>query len=215
MRKVDLEVKARLLAEGNDDIFLPLLSQNISTIEVGAYSQIFEKFIDFLGIKSLILTDIDSIKVTGQNAKGHDEWGACPVNEGTKTSNSAINHFLSAVTWNDLKVLPIGDRTIVVGSSAVCICYQQEEDTYHARSFEDAFINLNREFVKANKHTFKGIKNASDFDDDAKTPYDLADKCIKKKTHFALDILYHSNENLSNWNIPAYIKNGLLWLKED
>jgi hypothetical protein len=46
----------------------------------------------------LILTDIDAIKVTGQNAKGQDEWGACPVNEGTKTSNSAINHFLSAVT---------------------------------------------------------------------------------------------------------------------
>jgi hypothetical protein len=79
MRKVDLEEAARLKAAGNDDTFLPLLSQNISTIEVGAYSQIFEKFIDFLGIRSLILTDIDAIKVTGQNAKGQDEWGACPV----------------------------------------------------------------------------------------------------------------------------------------
>lgn len=47
MRKVDLEEAARLKAAGNDDTFLPLLSQNISTIEVGAYSQIFEKFIDF------------------------------------------------------------------------------------------------------------------------------------------------------------------------
>ena len=215
MRKVDLEEAARLKAVGNDDTCLPLLSQNISIIEVGAYSQIFEKFIDFLGIKSLILTDIDAIKVTGQNAKGDDIWGACPVNEGTKTSNSAINHFLSAVTWNDLKALPIGNRTIAVGSSTVCIFYQQEEDTYHARSFEDAFIHLNRAFIKGNKDAFQGIKNASDFDDDAKSPYDLADKCVKKKTHFALDILYHSDENFSNWNIPAYIKNGLLWLKED
>ncbi|HFK5519861.1 TPA: AAA family ATPase [Elizabethkingia anophelis] len=215
MRKVDLEEAARLKAAGNDDTFLPLLSQNISTIEVGAYSQIFEKFIDFLGIRSLILTDIDAIKVTGQNAKGQDDWGACPVNEGTKTSNSAINHFLSAVTWNNLKALPVGDRTIVIGSSTICICYQQEENTYHARSFEDAFIHLNRAFVKENKDTFQGIKNASDFDDDAKSPYDLADKCVKKKTHFALDILYHSDEKFSNWNIPAYIKNGLLWLKED
>lgn len=215
MRKVDLEEAARLQAAGNADIFLPLLSQNISTIEVGAYSQIFEKFIDFLGIKSLILTDIDAIKVTGQNAKGQDEWGACPVNEGTKTSNSAINHFLSAVTWNDLKALPVGDRTIVVGSSTICICYQQEENTYHARSFEDAFIHLNRVFVKGNKDTFQGLKNVSDFDDDEKSPFLLANNCVKKKTHFALDILYHSDEELSNWNIPAYIKNGLLWLKED
>ena len=215
MRKVDLEEKARLLAAGNDDIFLPLLSQNISTIEVGAYSQIFEKFIDFLGIKSLILTDIDSIKITGQNARGQDEWGACPVNEGVKTSNSAIKYFLSAVTWDGLKGLPVGDRTFGVGTSKICLCYQQEENSYHARSFEDAFIHLNREFVKGNKDTFQGIKNASDFDDDAKSPYDLADKCVKKKTHFALDILYHSDENFSNWNIPAYIKNGLLWLKKD
>jgi len=215
MRKVDLEEAARLKAAGNSNTFLPLLSQNISTIEVGAYSQIFEKFIDFLGIRSLILTDIDAIKVIGQNAKGHDEWGACPVNEATKTSNSAINHFLSAVNWTDLKALPVGSRTITVGSSIICICYQQEENSYHARSFEDAFIHLNREFVKANKDTFQGIKNASNFDDDGKSPYDLADKCVKKKTHFALDILYHSDENFSNWNIPAYIKNGLLWLKED
>jgi len=215
MRKVDLEEASRLEAEGNEDTFLPLLSQNISIIEVGAYSQIFEKFIDFLGIKSVILTDIDAIKVTGQNAKGQDEWGACPVNEGTKTSNSAINHFLNAVTWDDLKSLTLANRTIIVGSSTVCICYQQEGSTYHARSFEDAFIHLNRAFVKGNKDTFQGIKNATDFDDDAKSPYVLAAKCVKKKTHFALDILYHSDEKFSNWNIPAYIKNGLLWLKED
>lgn len=215
MRKVDLEESVRLKAEGTDDTFLPLLSQNISTIEVGAYSQIFEKFIDFIGIKSLILTDIDAIKVTGKNAKGDDVWGACPVNEGTKTSNSAINHFLNALTWEDLKALPVGNRTIVVGSSTICICYQQEENTYHARSFEDAFIHLNREFINGNKDTFQGIKNASDFDDDTKSPFTLADNCVKKKTHFALDILYHSDEKFSNWNIPAYIKNGLLWLKKD
>lgn len=215
MRKVDLEEVKRLEAEGNADTFLPLLSQNISTIEVGAYSQIFEKFIDFLGIKSLILTDIDAMKIVGKNDKEQDVWGVCPVNEGTKTSNSAINHFLSDVAWDDLKTLAIANRTISIGSSDVCICYQQEENTYHARSFEDAFIHLNREFVKGNKDTFQGIKNASDFDDDGKSPYDLADKCVKKKTHFALDILYHSNEDFSNWNIPAYIKNGLLWLKED
>jgi predicted ATP-dependent endonuclease of OLD family len=206
MRKVDLEEEARLKAEVKEDTFLPLLSQNISIIEVGAYSQIFEKFIEFLGIKSLILTDIDAV---------NDTETACPVNEGTKTSNSAIKHFLNGISWDDLKELSVENRTILVNSSKVCICYQQEENTYHARSFEDAFIHLNREFVKGSKATFQGLKNASYFDDDAKNPYELADSCIKKKTHFALDILYHSDNDFGNWNIPAYIKNGLLWLKED
>ncbi|MEK6451969.1 MULTISPECIES: ATP-dependent endonuclease [unclassified Myroides] len=216
MRKVDLEDKARLSSEDYDDTLLPLLSQNISIIEVGAYSHIFEKFIDFLGIKSLILTDIDSKGYLGNNdKKGNPIIEACPVVEGSETSNSALLHFLKEMSWNDLKTLSIENRTINVGTSKVCICYQQEENSYHARSFEDAFIHLNREFVKSNKGTFQGIKNSSDFDDNAKSPYDLANNCIKKKTHFALDIIYHSDEVFSNWNIPAYIKNGLLWLKED
>ena len=206
MRKIDLEVAARLKAEHKEDTILPLLSQNISIIEVGAYSQIFEKFIEFLGIKSLILTDIDAI---------NDNKEACPVNEGTKTSNSAINHFLKEVTWDDLKALSIENRTILVGGSTVCICYQQEENTYHARSFEEAFIHINREFINGKKDEFQGLQNRKLFDDGANNAYVLAKDSIKKKTHFALDILYHTDENFSNWNIPAYIKNGLLWLKED
>lgn len=216
MRKVDLEEAARLKAEGKEDSFLPLLSQNISIIEVGAYSQIFEKFIEFLGIKALIITDIDSKGDLGNKDKdGNVILEACPVAIGVETSNSAINHFLKEVTWDDLKALPVANRTITIGSATVCICYQQDENAYHARSFEDAFIHLNREFVKGNKATFQGLKNASYFDDDAKSPYEIAGSCIKKKTHFALDILYHSDKDFSNWNIPAYIKNGLLWLKED
>ncbi|PKQ46084.1 ATP-dependent nuclease [Confluentibacter flavum] len=215
MRKVDMQEADRLKEEGKEDNFLPLLSQNISVIEVGAYSQIFEKFIDFLGIKSLILTDIDAVKIVEKDDFAKDVWGACPVEEGTKTSNSAINYYLKGIAWDVLKDLPIGDRTIIIGSSKVCLCYQQKENGYYARSFEDAFIHSNREFVKANKETFLGLKKANDFDDDDKSPYELAESCIKKKTHFALDILYHSNENFSNWNIPEYIQNGLLWLKKD
>jgi predicted ATP-dependent endonuclease of OLD family len=220
MRKVDLEEMARLKAEDKQDTFLPLLSQNISIIEVGAYSQIFEKFIEFLGVKSLILTDIDAIKVVKQDDKGQDVWGACPVDEGTKTSNSAINHFLKEISWDDLKLLPIGDRIIIIGGSTVCVCYQQDElnekgEKYSARSFEDAFIHINLAFIKGKKDEFQGLQKTKLFDDSLSNAYVLASSCIKKKTHFALDILYHSEKDFSNWNIPSYIQNGLLWLKED
>lgn len=216
MRKVDIEEKNRLeLANAKDD-FLPLLSQNISIIEVGAYSQIFEKFIEFLGIKSLILTDIDAIKVTKKGNQGQDVFEACLVAEGTATSNSAIKHFLNGTTWDDIKTLSVERRTITMeGDTVVSLCYQQEEKGYHARSFEDAFIHINRDFIKGRKDSFAGLKNKNDFDNDSISPYLLAEKCVKKKTHFALDILYHSDQNFTNWNIPSYIKNGLLWLKKD
>ena len=212
MKKVDIE--------NNSTSVLPLLSQNISIIEVGAYSQIFEKFISFLGIKALIITDIDSIKtgVDNKNTK-------CRVDEGIDTSNEALKTFLikrvkkdnidEYIDWNDLKILPIEKREISIENTILLICYQQEEEHYQARSFEDAFIHINKDFINSSIGNFRGLKNKKSFEDNSKDAYELAQECIDKKTHFALDILYNSEDDFSNWKIPAYIKNGLLWLKKD
>lgn len=211
MKKVDIE--------DNSTSDLPLLSQNISIIEVGAYSQIFEKFISFLGIKALIITDIDSIKIKTEGSDNKKE--KCKVDEGTGTSNTAIKHFLPNFDWENLKNLSEENRTKSMGNSTLLICYQQEEEHYHARSFEDAFIHINKDFIKSKIGNFRGLKNKRSFkdndndNDNDKNAYDLAQECIDKKTHFALDILYNSEDDFSNWKIPAYIKNGLLWLKRD
>ncbi|PWH86753.1 ATP-dependent nuclease [Brumimicrobium oceani] len=214
MRKIDIEEDQRLKDTGEEDAFLPLLSQNISIIEVGAYSQIFQSFIEFLGIKTLIITDIDPKMKTYKDGK--DVWSTCSVGEGTDTSNSAIKHFLKNSSWDQIKDFQEDDRTISLqGGAIVSLSYQQEEDSYHARTFEDSFIHINLDFIKGNKSSFQGLKNPKLFDIDTNDAYQLAESCVKKKTHFALDILYHSDENFSNWNIPSYIKNGLLWLKKD
>lgn len=214
MRSVDIEEKKRLNELGEQDEFLPLLSQNISIIEVGAYSQIFEKFIDFLGIKSVIITDLDAVDDTGK---------ACPVIDGKDYSNEALRYFFDNPSLNDLKTYTIADKVfnkendkwVKQVDGRLCIVYQVTEDDYNARSFEDAFIHINKDFIKNNIDSFKGLQNKPHFDDAEKNAYALAKYCIKKKTHFALDILYHSNEALSNWQTPKYIKEGLLWLKED
>ena len=60
-----------------------------------------------------------------------------------------------------------------------------------------------------------------DFDDTLKIPYDLAKNCIRKKPPFAIEILLNSKtdditkKDFSNWKIPDYIYQGLLWLKKD
>ena len=46
--------------EDSDKTILPLLAQNISLLEAGANSQLFDKFLQFVGIKTLIITDIDA-----------------------------------------------------------------------------------------------------------------------------------------------------------
>ena len=108
----------------------------------------------------------------------------------------------------------LDDFTPAQENGKLCITYQTTESGYNARSFEDAFIHINREFIKSNKDKFKGLKNKELFETD-NDAYDLAAKCIKKKTYFAMDIIFHTNETFNNWEIPSYIKEGLLWLKKD
>lgn len=213
MRKVDIEEEKRYTTAGEQDEHLPLLSQNVSVIEVGAYSQIFEKFIDFLGIKALIITDLDV--VNGDGIK-------CEVATGVDYSNEAIRFFFNNPTLDDLIGFTLANKLFnkIAGAwtnqvnGRLSIVYQTEESGYNARSFEDAFIHINKVYLNDNKADFRGLQNRELFENGTGA-YELAEKCIKKKTHFALDILYHSNDDFSNWEIPAYIKEGLLWLKKD
>ncbi|SHH69803.1 AAA family ATPase [Wenyingzhuangia marina] len=199
---------------------LPLLSQNISIIEVGAYAHIFEEFIAFIGVKFLLITDIDTFKLvlTGEkNKDGKDktkEEPCSPVDvDVAGISNASLNHF----TKKDFKELISSTKNIIIKENNLCVAFQHKEEDYHARSFEDSFIHVNEKFLKKNKDNCKGLKNKKDFDlvgEDKKIAYELAEKCIIKKTHFALDIVYHSDNKYSNWNIPSYIKEGLLWLQK-
>lgn len=49
--------------------------------------------------------------------------------------------------------------------------------------------------------------------------YDLANNCIGSKASFALDILLNSindgKHTFSNWKMPPYIEEGLLWLQTE
>ncbi|BBO71398.1 ATP-dependent endonuclease [Desulfosarcina alkanivorans] len=213
MRKIDIEEEKKFVASGEKDEDLPLLSQNISVVEVGAYSQIFERFIDFLGIKGLIITDLDAVDGDGKK---------CEVEVGVDYSNAAIRYFFNNPSLDNLKGFGLLNKLFnkVAGvwtnqaDGRLCVVYQTKENGYNARSFEDAFININMGYVNDNKDSFRGLQNREHLENDLGA-YELADKCIKKKTHFALDIIYHSNEELSNWQVPSYIKEGLLWLKRD
>jgi predicted ATP-dependent endonuclease of OLD family len=193
----------------------PLLSQNISIVEVGAYAHVFDNFLTFLGLKTLIITDLDSVKT---NAKGVK----CKVSEGTHTSNASIKHFLKDVDFNTLKTLPHKSKLLSKKDNnwkenedgLICIAYQTKQSGYHARSFEDAFISLNLEFIKLNRDEFKSLKCKNKLDGEQLDYYNLANDCIGKKTLFAIEILYYSNKDFTNWEIPEYIKEGLLWLSK-
>ena len=72
---------------------IPLSSQNISIIEVGNYAEIYAEFIQFIGIKTLIITDIDT-ECYQTNKDNKPTLQASRVNDGTHTSNPAIKYYL-------------------------------------------------------------------------------------------------------------------------
>jgi predicted ATP-dependent endonuclease of OLD family len=73
------------------DPSLKLGGQYVTIMEVGgAYAQLFIPLLEFLGLRSLIITDLDAVK---RNAKKKLE--ACLVYEGETTSNSCIKHWFN------------------------------------------------------------------------------------------------------------------------
>lgn len=214
MKKLDQEFLAEELR------LLPLLSQNISIIEVGSYSHIFEKFIDFIGIKSLIITDIDSVDKNGEK---------CQVFGGEKTSNRSLLFFYGEEkTLTEFIALSQEERIMkkdpassdwVSDTGGYLLCTYQTKETadrvdYHARSFEDAFFHINKLFIA--EHTFLSLKQSSwkKFVNSEIDAWEMA-KEVKKKPSFAIEVLLNSEQDFTNWNIPAYIREGLRWLQID
>lgn len=215
MKKIDLEDKTKK--------FLPLLSQNISIIEIGNYAQIFKNFIEFLNIKVLIITDIDAAKemITKDNKR---ETEKCNPVEATKSTNFSIKNYLGETLksknknneFKKIATLSKKEKIVKCGSSEIMIAYQVKKEGYQASSFEDAFISINYDFIKENKNGFsEGLKNQKKLNEEEIDFYELTQKCINKKSSFAIEILLCSDENYSDWKIPKYIKEGLEWLKEN
>lgn len=212
-----------------------LLSQNITILEVGANAKAFKKFIEFLGIKCLIITDIDSIK---QNKE------RCSVKDGYFTSNATIKEYLDGNNIEDSEIKQKWFNNLVENAQElqnvdekIKIAYQLEESNYYPRSFEDAFINTNIDLIYQYKDFIEGIRNKENLTQEniRKLKYseislydfiygkrDANHKLIKGlegiivldgKSSFASSIYYLAlkNDNV-RWKVPKYIKEGLIWI---
>ena len=191
---------------------MPLLSQNISIIETGAHSQVFRKLFNFLGIKVLIITDIDPA-----NKNGNNRLTSCSAVEATSTTNASIKSFFD-ISGDEVFSI-VAQKSFeekITSDNRIRIAYQipEDEKTYQPASFEDAFISLNKQFIINQKDgliKFEALKN---FDDsEIEDFYKFARDKVNKKSAFASSLLYFEDEE-STWKVPNYISEGLLWLRE-
>ena len=213
MEKIDEDYKEKREKDNSLPNYTPLLSQKISIVEVGAYSHIFMPFFEFIGIKALIITDIDA--VDKKNKK-------CIVTDGTNTSNASINKFFYNIDKSTINfieyLLKLKSEDKVKNNIRIAYQIPESEGGYCARSFEDAFVLLNKEFIKENKESLHKYGYLKKFEEnELDNPFDFSSK-IDKKTAFASTLLYCdiiAEDKKIKWKVPKYIKEGLEWLQQD
>ena len=186
-----LPVIIQKLEEAEPD--LPKLSSQYMTImEVGgAYAHLFFDLLDFLELRTLIITDLDSIRIAG--------GAACPVHEGTTTSNACIRTWFEDGDFSLTTLLTKDDAAKVKEFRRIAFQQPEAEGGPCGRTFEDAFMLANP--------TMFGIEGGSS-DDQAQCASTMVDKL--KKSKFALQ--YAIDE--TGWAAPGYILDGLRWLAE-
>lgn len=198
---------------------IPLLSQNISIIEVGAHSHVFIPLFEFLGIKVLIITDIDAANKNdnGRYVKSHP-------NEAKYTSNASIKDFFKDTGLDELnnqfeELVEKGSEDKIKNNIRIAYQIPETNGEYQASSFEDAFIALNKDFILKNKEGFCEYGALKDFSNDEIENgdyYNFALNNVKKKSAFASSLLYFDDENGEEdekWAVPHYIEEGLLWIR--
>jgi hypothetical protein len=194
-----------------------LATQYVTVLEVGgAYTHKFKEVLEFLNLKTLVITDIDSINAEGVR---------CPVSKGENSETTSNQTLKSWIPKKEYIVELIGATDIEKTESKIIrVAYQTEENGFIGRSFEEAFLITNKTLLTTpiddgEGGKFKLTKEFSlfvkkGFDSlDTESPYDLAPTSSSAKTNFAFDAMAFPEEN-GAWKVPKYIMEGLIWLVE-
>ncbi|WP_109301041.1 ATP-dependent endonuclease [Aquimarina sp. AU474] len=186
-----------------------LSSQYLTVLEVGgAYAHHFYKFLDFLNLKTLIITDLDATEpVNTDNGIRHK---ACITSIGKGTSNTGLKKWFDNLSEPTSDTEPsilnqIQQKTFAekeLGSRRISYQIPEGEHNPCGRSFEDAFMIANKTLFGITQNDRNAIENEA---------YEQAEKLKNKKANFALEYALEKTE----WNIPLYIKEGLTWLSEN
>lgn len=228
-----------LFLEKVDDIIkssypsLKVLSeQYISVIEVsGAYMHKFKEFIEFLEVKTLIITDIDCCAHTIVMKDGKEQLNKDRSLKKRLTKSEVLEDILEDLVTTNPTL-----KEWLPGSNSIKDLLNMEENkkeygnvyvTYQnnisnekekgkikcGRTFEEAFLIENASFVFQNKEQLSSISRfiSGYIDeqiilDNSYSIYGHIDQ-RDKKSNFAFDLMY-----LKGWDVPSYIKEGLLWL---
>lgn len=173
-----------------------LSTQYVSVVEVcGAYAHRFFKLLEFLELRTLVITDLDSARKNANNA-----FAKCPVSDGTHTTNGCIKAWFNATDVSPAELIAKSPAEKTRGLIRLAYEIPEGPGGPCGRTFEDAFILANIDLFELSK-----VLEAQR----AQAAWDKA--APENKSEFALR---HALEQ-HDWNVPLYIKQGLEWLADN
>lgn len=234
---------AAVLVEGNvERLVMPLMidkaapglrSCYLSVLEIGgAYAHLFRTLIEFLGITTLIVTDLDSVngQAGGEDNTDTDEdedgaGSTCiPEMPDAVTSNQMLAQWLPGRNRIDeLLGMDAEGKTIPAdpyGLGAIRVTYPcsvdltlNDEHLQRAgRTLEVAFAFDNLDWTQqaANADLRLRVRAPQNLEHLAKRLHEKVHSSGYRKTDFALALLA---KDPGAWNVPRYIAEGLQWLE--
>ncbi len=194
-----------------------LNNEYISVLEVGGnYTHKFKELLHFIKVKTLIITDIDSVDSVANEECKTDTLNAI-------SCNSTLKDWIpKLVNISDLNNCLEENK---FDGNLIRVTYQikeSNEDNYVARSLEESIINKNLIFFQSDylddgnkikiKNHFTLLKNKTTLSN----PWELRPKSSSTKTNFTFDLMTFDEEATKlKWEVPLYIKEGLEWLAKN
>ena len=238
---------AAILVEGNvERLVMPqmiakaapgLRSCYLSVLEIGgAYAHLFRTLVEFIGITTLVVTDLDSVNGPADQendddadlGEGGDEVAArstcTPETPDAVTSNQVLAQWLPGRNRIDeLLVADAAAKTVAAdefGLGAIRVTYpctvnlerNGEQIARAGRTLEVAFAFDNLEWSQeaANRELQLLVRAPENLEDLARRLHNKVHISNYKKTDFALALLAKDPEA---WSVPHYIAEGLEWLE--
>ncbi|WP_258805107.1 ATP-dependent nuclease [Pseudarthrobacter sp. NS4] len=231
---------AAVLVEGNvERLLLPLVierfvpglrSCHLTILEVGgAFAYRFESLLGFLGLPTLVITDLDSVNAPSAARVDDEEATAgssCEVDTvGAVTSNQTLKQWLPKIdsiedllaAGSDAKAPATEDGlpglVRVAYQTLETISWQGKTEQRAGRTLEEAFALRNLNWTQSADGKQLGLKIPKATDLSIKELHDRLFTRVKNfdKTSFALGVIATANPT---WESPMYIVEGLEWLQE-
>lgn len=224
-----------VLVEGNvERLLLPLIIErespelracHLTVLEVGgAFAHKFDKLVRFLGLPTLVITDLDSVsQAPGTDGETSGKAKACLTTaDGAATSNQTLKQWIPALeTIPDLLDLD-EDAKCPAGPDGtpglVRIAYETREtatwkgasEALAGRTFEEAFALRNLEWSQHADRSALGLRVANADELDLAGLHTAVFERVRgfDKTAFALGLI----ATPTDWVAPRYITDGLAWL---